>query len=163
MITRKDIPVGIGLLLIALLVLWHIQSFPPAPGQPYNAALFPGIAAVGLALSALVLIVLGLRANPTAPIAPATDEAGVPVADVPSRMLAIALTAGSIVFYLFAADALGFIVCGTLILAALMWAYGVRPALVVPVAIIVTLLIHFAFYKLLRVPLPWGVLQPFAW
>ena len=26
-----------------------------------------------------------------------------------------------------------------------------------------TLLIHFAFYKLLRVPLPWGVLVNYAW
>ena len=28
-----------------------------------------------------------------------------------------------------------------------------------PVAIVATFVIHFAFYKLLRVPLPWGVLQ----
>ena len=26
-----------------------------------------------------------------------------------------------------------------------------------------TLVIHTAFYKLLRVPLPWGVLQPILW
>jgi putative tricarboxylic transport membrane protein len=25
------------------------------------------------------------------------------------------------------------------------------------------LVVHFAFYKLLRVPLPWGLLQPVAW
>jgi putative tricarboxylic transport membrane protein len=23
--------------------------------------------------------------------------------------------------------------------------------------------VHFAFYKLLRVPLPWGILTPMAW
>jgi putative tricarboxylic transport membrane protein len=23
--------------------------------------------------------------------------------------------------------------------------------------------VHFAFYKLLRVPLPWGILTPIAW
>jgi putative tricarboxylic transport membrane protein len=32
----------------------------------------------------------------------------------------------------------------------------------VPVAIVGTILIHLAFYKLLRIPLPWGVLEPFA-
>ena len=26
-----------------------------------------------------------------------------------------------------------------------------------------TLVVHLAFYKLLRVPLPWGVLTPYAW
>jgi putative tricarboxylic transport membrane protein len=33
----------------------------------------------------------------------------------------------------------------------------------VPLAIVVTLLIHYVFYKLLRVPLPWGLLQKVAW
>ena len=31
------------------------------------------------------------------------------------------------------------------------------------VAVVATLVIHFAFYKLLRVPLPWGLLTPWAW
>ena len=44
-----------------------------------------------------------------------------------------------------------------------MWAFGVKPAWIVPIAIVATLLIHSAFYKLLSVPLPWGLLQPFAW
>ena len=32
----------------------------------------------------------------------------------------------------------------------------------IPVAIVATLVIHFSFYKLLRVPLPWGVLEGWA-
>jgi putative tricarboxylic transport membrane protein len=31
------------------------------------------------------------------------------------------------------------------------------------VAVAATLLIHTLFYKLLRVPLPWGVLEPVLW
>jgi putative tricarboxylic transport membrane protein len=31
------------------------------------------------------------------------------------------------------------------------------------VAFLMALAIHYAFYKLLRVPLPWGVLQGIAW
>jgi putative tricarboxylic transport membrane protein len=41
-------------------------------------------------------------------------------------------------------------------------AFGVRPGPAVLVAIIGTIVIWYAFYKLLRVPLPWGVLQRFA-
>jgi putative tricarboxylic transport membrane protein len=26
-----------------------------------------------------------------------------------------------------------------------------------------TLVIHFLFYKMLKVPLPWGLLSPYAW
>jgi putative tricarboxylic transport membrane protein len=32
-----------------------------------------------------------------------------------------------------------------------------------PLALAITLIIHYAFYKLLRVPLPWGLLQGIAW
>jgi putative tricarboxylic transport membrane protein len=31
------------------------------------------------------------------------------------------------------------------------------------IATVATFVIHFAFYKLLRVPLPWGVFKNFAW
>jgi putative tricarboxylic transport membrane protein len=39
----------------------------------------------------------------------------------------------------------------------------VRVPVAITVAIVATLLVHFAFYKLLRVPLPWGVLTGVAW
>ena len=44
-----------------------------------------------------------------------------------------------------------------------MWSYGVNFKVLVPVSILSAVLIHLAFYKLLTVPLPWGVLQPIAW
>jgi putative tricarboxylic transport membrane protein len=39
----------------------------------------------------------------------------------------------------------------------------VRPKMIFPIAIITTLVVHFIFYKGLRVPLPWGLLMPFQW
>ena len=39
----------------------------------------------------------------------------------------------------------------------------VRPLRALWVGALMTLLIHYAFYKLLKVPLPWGWLQPVAW
>jgi len=172
----NDVPIGAGLLVLALLVLWHVSSFPPAPGQPYNAALFPGIAATGLALAAIALIVSGIRkknSDRTASaeaakaeldaLARSDDVEVLQTAAVPSRLLAILITAGSIAFYLVAANFLGFIVTGSIILAALMWSYGVAFKVLLPISVLGALLIHLAFYKLLSVPLPWGLLQPFAW
>jgi putative tricarboxylic transport membrane protein len=173
----NDVPIGAGLLVLALLVLWHVSYFPPAPGQPYNAALFPGIAAVGLAAAAIALIVSGVRKRNSDRSASAETAAAaelealarkedvevLPTAEVPSRLLAILITTGSIAFYLLVANWLGFIITGALILAVLMWSYGVSFKLLLPVSIIGALVIHLAFYKLLSVPLPWGILQPFAW
>ncbi len=186
---HRDTPIGAVLLLLAVVVLWHVRSYPPSPGQPYNAALFPGIAAAALAIAAVLLMAQGLRRRRVAQReaadekrradadrartdgigADAGTDAGtdgmevLPTADVPSRLLAILLTAGAIVFYLVLANVLGFVLTGILLLAILMWAYGVRPTVFVPVSIIATLLIHTSFYKLLKVPLPWGILQPIAW
>ena len=76
---------------------------------------------------------------------------------------AFALMIGVNVFYIFAVDALGFIPTGVIYLGALFWVFGVRTRWIVPMAIVITLVIHYSFYKLLKVPLPWGVLQGISW
>jgi putative tricarboxylic transport membrane protein len=43
------------------------------------------------------------------------------------------------------------------------WALAVRRVLILPLAVLITLVIHTVFYKGLRVPLPWGVLQALQW
>ena len=66
-------------------------------------------------------------------------------------------------FYVLLVDRLGFIPTGIIYLAVLFAAFGVRAVWILPVAIVLTLAIHTAFYKLLKVPLPWGLLQGFVW
>ena len=65
-------------------------------------------------------------------------------------------------FYVLAADALGFHITGVLLLAVWIRLLGASWRVTLPVAIISTLVIHLSFYKLLRVPLPWGVLEGWA-
>lgn len=166
---------GSVLFVLALVVLWHVQSFPEIPGQPYGAALFPGLAAVGLAAASLVMTALSLRrqrsigdppidgvlpASGAQDAAAAAEETATPRG---RRLLALGLSVAAIAFYAFVAPTLGFIPTGALVLAVLMLAFGTRPLLIVPVALTATLLIHAVFYKLLKVPLPWGILQPIAW
>ena len=78
-------------------------------------------------------------------------------------MLAFVAVIGVNVFYILAVDRLGFILDRHRLPAALFAVFGVRMAWIVPLALVVTLVIHYAFYKLLKVPLPWGVLQGIAW
>jgi putative tricarboxylic transport membrane protein len=70
------------------------------------------------------------------------------------------LAVGALIFYIVAAERLGFLICGTIILSSLFLTLRVRPVLAAPLAVLLPLLIHVMFYKLLRVPLPWGVLPP---
>jgi putative tricarboxylic transport membrane protein len=154
----NDAVSGVLLLVLAIAILVNIQSFPKIPGQSLGPAAFPGMLAVLLAGCAVALIFRGLR-----------ERAGgawfTPGEWLRSRyhLTNFLLTAGVLLFYIFAAEKIGFIISGTVILGAMFWKLRVRPALILPIAIVVTLVIHTIFYKGLRVPLPWGVLTPLAW
>jgi putative tricarboxylic transport membrane protein len=151
--------------LLALLggaILWHVQGFPRIPGQNVGPALFPGIVATALVVCGALLIASGLRARHRARGHARWVETPEWLRSRP-QALAFAVLVGVSVFYLLVVDRLGFVVTAFVCLAALMWALRVRVAVALAVALVMTLAIHWAFYKLLRVPLPWGVLQGIAW
>ena len=151
-----DSLIGGVLLVLALAVLWHIQGFPPAPGQNYGPALFPGLVAGGLALSSAVLMWQGLRARqPMLQLGEGMRS--------PRHLAAFVLVIAGMAFYILLSETIGFVLCSVLVLFVLQWACGVRPRTAALVALAATLVIHTCFYKLLKVPLPWGVLQRWAW
>ena len=153
---------GALLIFFSTAVLIHVQRFPTIPGQKVGPALFPGLLAVALAVCAVILIGKGLAARRHG-----HERARWAELDgwTKSRQHVIAFFAvvGVNVFYILLVDGLGFILTGVVYLATLFTVFGVRPRSVVPLAVAVTLVIHYAFYKLLKVPLPWGLLQGIAW
>ena len=153
----NDAVFGAIFLVLGLAIVHHVRSFPTIPGQQIGPALFPGLVAAGLAGCGALLIWSGLR-----------DRASQPwfVADEWTRstrhVVAFLSVIGAIAFYIALADLLGFLIAGPTILFVLFLLFGVRPARAAVVAIVATLVIWYAFYKLLRVPLPWGVLTRYA-
>ena len=146
--------------LLGAAILWHVQGFPRIPGQNVGPALFPGALAVAMLVCGGILLVSGLKARRSA----AFRWAVVPEWLGSRRhVLAFVVLVASNVFYLLVVDRLGFLLTAFVYLAALMGVLRVRLRVAVPVAFIMALAIHYAFYKLLRVPLPWGVLQGIAW
>ena len=154
----NDAIFGLVLLALGVAVLFGVQGFPKIPGQPVGPALFPGIIASGLCIAGVLLIVGGLRTQRGQPWLAWDDWVR-----SPRHVLALVLLLGSVLFYIFAADALGFLPTATLILLLLFTVLRVPAPRAALLAVVAALVIHFAFYKLLRVPLPWGVLTPYAW
>jgi putative tricarboxylic transport membrane protein len=148
----NDALTGAALVVFGLLVLWHVQAFPTIPGQKYGAGLFPQLLSIGLAVCGVLLCIRGFRSR--APALALARWTGVrrPVAAFFSVIAGLGL-------YVVLAGPLGFHLTGFLLLLWWTLVYGTRPAVALPVAIIAPILIHLAFYKLLRIPLPWGVLQ----
>ena len=152
---------GALLMLFAGALFVHVQGFPAMPGQKVGPAALPGALAVGLFVCGAILLVRGLRARSRAGSA-RWVELPEWFASRP-QVLGMAVLVGVNLLYVFAVDRLGFIVTGVIYLTALMWVLRVRLMRALPIAVVMTLLIHYAFYKLLKVPLPWGVLQSIAW
>lgn len=153
-----DSLIGVLLLVFAMTVYWHTRSFPVIAGDPVGPALFPRIIAIGMAVCGAILIVTGsMRAK---------GAAWMEIPDwfrAPRQIADFAIIVGGLLVFYFFLDRLGFLVCAPLLLAALFFVLRVRPWIIPIVAIGAPLLIHAIFYKGLGVPLPWGLLAPWAW
>jgi putative tricarboxylic transport membrane protein len=154
----NDAVFGFILLALGAAVLVVIQAYPKIPGQPVGPALFPGLIATGICVCGAILVVHGWLARREEPWLTWDDWVR-----SPRHVLGFAVLVGGVAFYIVAAEFLGFLIVAPIVLLALFLVLGVRPRNAVIIAVVATLLVHFAFYKGLRVPLPWGVLKGFAW
>ena len=149
---------GAGLAALGGVVLWHIQAFPAMPGQKFGPAWFPGLIAIGLIACGALLIVQGLRG-------PERIQPWFALPDWihgPRPLAGVTAVLGGLLLYVFAVDWLGFYLTGTLLLTVWARLLGASLRMSLAVAVIATLVIHLSFYKLLRIPLPWGIFERFA-
>ena len=153
----NDALLGAVFLALAVAVLVTIQGFPKIPGQSIGPGAFPGLIAILLAGCSIALMWRGWRERARQPLAAMGAWLG-----SPRHLLNFLVATGALAFYVLAADSLGFLLCGAIILLALFLCLRVKPGVAVPLALVLPVAIHLIFYKLLRVPLPWGVL-PVLW
>jgi len=153
----NDAIIGAVLALLGVVVLLHVRSFPTIPGQQYGPALFPGTIALGFVISGALLIIGGVRHRGGAPWI-AFDAW---MRSMPHVRAVIAIVAG-LVAYIVLADVVGFLIVAPVLLFIWFVVLGVRFKTAIVASIVTTLVIWYAFYKLLRVPLPWGILTKFA-
>ena len=160
---RVDIGVGAAVALMATAVLWSARSFPAVPGQKVGAGFLPMLIGAGLLVCGTVLVWRGLRRGGGTPGTPGTaDGAGEAEAAPPAEHYGSAFVIVAVIAaYVALADRLGFLLVAPVALALLLRTLGVAWRPTIAWAIGGTLVVHLAFYKLLRVPLPWGVLRPF--
>jgi putative tricarboxylic transport membrane protein len=153
----NNIVAGWLLLLFGAAVVIYAWTFPASPGQPIGPGMFPIVIGAGLMLCGIVLIWSERKRH---------DLPAIEFEEWlrrPRMALNAVLVIGALIFYAVAVDTVGFFVTAFVFLAGLFLAFGVRRRWIAPIAVVVTLGLHFAFYTLLRVPLPWGWLEALAW
>jgi putative tricarboxylic transport membrane protein len=152
----NDAITGAFLIVVAAVIAFWSQSFPDIPGQQYGAAVFPTLIAAGLAGSGILLVASGIRhASPLVAWADWARER--------HGLRNVVVTVAAILFYILAADTLGFIPTMVPILLVMLRLLGVAWLTSVGTAILVTLAVHYLFVHQLYVPLPWGLLEPVRW
>jgi putative tricarboxylic transport membrane protein len=153
----SDTVSGFLLLVFGVVVVIHAGSFPPTTGPSVGPGFFPILVGVGLVLGGVALIWSGRK------------QRDVPWLEFddwvrrPRMALNGALVVGALIAYALVVDTVGFFLTAFVFLGVLLLAFGVRKRWVAPIAAVITLGMHFAFYTLLHVQLPWGWLEGLAW
>ena len=158
-----DRAAGIALAVLGVAVFVSSRGFPVVPGQKLGAGFLPGIVGVGLMLCAVALVLRSLR-GPSTPPAPSTGDAPASEGAAPAperlRIGPPLLVVASIIAFVVLAEPVGFLLVAPPCLMVLQRALGRRWGESLLWALGATVVVHLVFYKVLRVPLPWGLLPP---
>ena len=154
---------GIGVAALGALAVYGGSRLPPMPGQEVGPSAFPILIGVALVVSGtLVAAGVGRRFEDEAEAAlAATGDAAVPPPPAPPAglpsWLRLAIPPALLLFYVAAADTLGFVPTAGLVVATASLVMGAPPRLALPLAVLAPLAVHLVFNKLdtSKNPLEW--------
>ncbi len=151
---KAERTMGLVLVITALVLLVEAHQLPIAwtaigPG----AGFFPFWLAVGVAITAVVILARSLR--PAATVRPGADEAFIPA----TAWKPLAVVFFPMVAIILFMNYLGIYIGGALYLAGYMWLVGRhRWFSVIAVSVLIPLVLFFIFERWFLLPLPKGVL-----
>lgn len=138
-------------------VLTVARGFPEMPGEP-GPALFPALAGIGLLICGAVLVAAHRRSGASDPWMQAPDWLRRPRAASAVVFIVAALACCSAFM-----ETVGFLPCAVVLVAGLLAILKARWPVGLAVGVVSALVVHTIFYAGLRVALPWGLLERFAW
>ncbi|MCJ7874852.1 tripartite tricarboxylate transporter TctB family protein [Phaeobacter sp. J2-8] len=154
----NDAVPGCFLILFAIAEILYTQTFPQLHGQNFGPDLFPILIGGGLIICGGLLVFQGVATRRTVPLLTLGDWS-----KDRRTVVNLGLMIGSMVFYILFSGSLGFVVTSTLLMTLLLSRLGTALVPSIGIAVLVTMIIHTVFAKILLVPLPWGILQAIAW
>jgi putative tricarboxylic transport membrane protein len=140
---------------LGIAAAWFGSRLPGVPGQDVGPAVFPMVVGGGLVLCG-IMIALGIGQGFEAP------EEEDPIPRHRLYGLRALLPPALLILYVLIAEPVGFLPTAALIIGIAAVALGASLRLAIPLALLAPFGVHAVFAKLLRVPLPDGVL-PAPW
>lgn len=148
----SDTGVGAGFALAGAAVFASTLHYPTLDGGHPGPSLFPRILGVLMFAFGTVLAVRGVRAQD------ATERVAWSRLHRNSAFVNAVFVVGGTLAYLLLVERLGFLLTAPLVLFAIMARLRVRPVRAALTAVLFTLAVHLLFAKVLKVPLPTGLL-----
>lgn len=150
---RNDLIAGMVFIALGIFIFTQTYSYPSLEKGHPGPGLFPNLLALLFMVFGGVLVVRSRRSGPSfQSIAP-------PRGSKVAGILNAGSVLGLIVLFVLVVDHLGFLITSALLLFLLMKKLGVSLLRSAASSILITLFIHLMFAKLLRVPLPPGMLS----
>ena len=156
---------GLAVALLGIAAFWGGSKLPPVPGQQVGPSVFPMVIGAGLALlGVLIALRWGQSFEDAAEAELAEHTAPDPDAEAyaHARRFHVLLPPALLIGYFLVSETIGFVPTAAAMIGILAYAFGAKMRFILPVAIGGSILIHLVFLKLLRVPLPPGLL-PMPW
>ena len=155
----NDAVSGVLLILFGLLLFYLTRDFPTMPGQNYGPDLFPRLIGIAMMVSGVLLVIKGVNER--------HQQAWIASLEwmhSPRHISNFAMIIGVIVFYILVSDWLGFLLTASAcMIVMLVWLRGISfwksSGLISVVAV---LAMNLFFGEFLRVPLPWGIFEAYA-
>jgi putative tricarboxylic transport membrane protein len=164
---------GLILIVLGALAYYGGSLLPPVPGQQVGPDVFPMVVGGALVVCG-ILIALGIGRTFEEDEKIVTSETGevadAALVELRRGWVADFLQGGwkvltppvALYFYYFASEKLGFWITASVMVLVLALTQGAKPKWALALAVVAPAFVHLVFYKLLRVPLPIGLLQ-FPW
>ena len=147
----SDTVVGAGFVVAGALIIAGTMQYPTLDGGYPGPSLFPRILG-GLMVGFGGLVGLkGLRTGDAS-----QDVEWLLLHKSTGFINAVFVLVG-VTAYILLVEKLGFLLTGALLLFVVMWRLKVRPLKALIVAVVFTAVVHFLFAKIMRVPLPLGL------
>jgi putative tricarboxylic transport membrane protein len=151
----NDAITGLLLVLFSIAVFLYSTTFPKIFGMQFGAGFWPQLLSVLLALCGISLIFTGIRARTTGVAWLELDKWW----EQPGVFTTVAMVPASILFYIYASDFLGFIICSLIIIFVLAFRFGLSLNKALMLSAVTTIGMHVVFVEILLVALPWGLLE----
>jgi putative tricarboxylic transport membrane protein len=150
----SDLVSGLAVASLGALIVLQAQTFPSVGASPISPSFYPGLIGTVLMACGAALAITSLVKGGAMPLGVMPDWLR-----RPGNILAVLSIPAAIVAYGTMSPSLGFLAASALVMLGLLLCFQVKLLWSVAIAIALPTMLHVVFVVLMRVPLPFGLIE----